>query len=68
MKNKKYHTVGTIPKYNRKIVESETCSISLNYILLFFCIMYLHICIVSHTKLKDVHTLNREIYTLPIFF
>ena len=21
MKNKKYHTVGTIPKYNRKIVE-----------------------------------------------
>jgi hypothetical protein len=54
--------------FQNTIVESETCSISLNYILLLFCIMYLHICIVSHTKLKDVHTLNREIYTLPIFF
>ena len=29
MKNKKYHIIGTVPLYNRKLVETEAKSISL---------------------------------------
>jgi hypothetical protein len=32
MKNKKYHNVGTVPKSNRKIVETESNSIPLTNI------------------------------------
>jgi hypothetical protein len=29
MKSKKYHTVGRVPKFNRKIIETEAKSIPL---------------------------------------
>jgi len=31
MKEKKYHTVGTVPKFYRKIVETDVKSISLTH-------------------------------------
>jgi len=32
MKNKKYHTVETVPKYNRQIRETNSKSIHVTYI------------------------------------
>jgi hypothetical protein len=48
MKNEKYHTVGTLPKSNRKVEETETKSITLWMAAHFHGYLYTSLWMAAH--------------------